>query len=136
MNNCVFCKIVKGEIPCDKIYEDEDFLAFLSIEPLADGHTLVIPKKHFRWVWDLPLDRTEKPNIGNYQIVVAKIARHYQKVLNNEMVVSLIHGQDVPHAHIHLIPNPQYFSPLGQPQSKLTSERSKEIKNKFSLRRQ
>ena len=50
----IFTKIVNGEIPCYKVAEDENFLAFLSIDPLSPGHTLVIPKKHYRWVWDVP----------------------------------------------------------------------------------
>ena len=53
-SNCIFCKIVKGEIPSHKVYENEKFLAFLSIEPESPGHTLVIPKEHYRWVWDVP----------------------------------------------------------------------------------
>ena len=54
MNDCVFCQIAAGKIPCFKIYEEEGFLAFLDINPWVEGHTLVIPKKHYRWVWDMP----------------------------------------------------------------------------------
>jgi len=61
--NCIFCKIVKGEIPAYKIYEDENFLAFLDINPQSPGHTQVIPKRHYRWVWDIP-------NVGAYFEVV------------------------------------------------------------------
>ena len=52
MENCIFCKIAKGEIPADKIYEDKDFLVFLDIKPVSDGHLLIIPKKHFVWMQD------------------------------------------------------------------------------------
>ena len=54
MENCVFCKIVQGKIPSHKVYEDDNFLAFLDIDPRAPGHVQVIPKKHYRWVWDVP----------------------------------------------------------------------------------
>ena len=50
---CIFCKIIRGEIPCDRIYEDKDVLAFLDINPFVKGHLLVIPKKHSRWIWDI-----------------------------------------------------------------------------------
>jgi len=52
MENCIFCKIIKGEIPSTKIYEDKNFLAFLDIQPVSDGHLLIIPKKHIVWMQD------------------------------------------------------------------------------------
>ena len=97
MSECIFCQIVTGKIPSYKIYEDEDFLAFLDIFPITTGHTLVIPKKHYHWVWDVE-------NIGKYMQVCQKIAKHFQKVTNEEMVVSFIFGEAVPHAHIRLAP--------------------------------
>lgn len=97
MNNCIFCKIVKGEIPSYKVYEDENFLAFLDIRPLNPGHTLVIPKKHFRWVWDIE-------NIGEYYKVVKKIANAIKKVHKTDYVISLVFGEEVDHAHTWLIP--------------------------------
>lgn len=100
MEDCVFCKIVKGEIPAYKIYEDADFLAFLDIEPWVEGHTLVIPKKHYHWVWDVP-----PAEVGNYFAVAAKIANHFKKVLGTEFVMSFIYGYNVPHAHIQLFPD-------------------------------
>ena len=97
MENCIFCKIVKGEIPCYNVFEDKKFLAFLDINPRNPGHTLVIPKKHFRWVWDVP-------NLGEYFEVTGKIANAIRKALKTEWVVSLILGEEVPHAHIWLVP--------------------------------
>lgn len=97
MVDCIFCKIVKGEIPCHKVYEDKDFFAFLDIRPLNPGHTLVVPKKHIRWVWDVP-------NIGKYYKVVNKIANAMKKAFNTDYVVSLVFGQEVPHAHVWLVP--------------------------------
>jgi len=102
--NCIFCKIINKEIPANVVYEDNDFLAFLDIRPLSPGHTLVIPKKHYRWVWDLPTDNSATQNTGNYFNVVAKIAKAQQKAFNQEMIVSKIIGEEVPHAHIWVYP--------------------------------
>ncbi len=95
MKDCVFCKIVSGEIPSYKIYEDEKYLAFLDIMPGCEGHTLVIPKKHVQWVWDYE-------NLGEYFEVVGKIARHIRKVSGEETIRMFVFGWDVPHAHVHL----------------------------------
>lgn len=95
--DCVFCKIVAGEIPCYKIYEDENLFVFLDIRPLNPGHTLVIPKKHYRWVWDVD-------NIGEYFEVVKKIANTIKKAMNTDYVVSVVFGEEVPHAHVWLVP--------------------------------
>jgi histidine triad (HIT) family protein len=97
MENCIFCKIVKKELPSHVVYEDLDFLAFLSISPDAPGHTLVIPKSHHRWVWDYP-------NLGAYYEVARKIARAQQKAFGEELIVSKTVGDEVPHAHIHVLP--------------------------------
>lgn len=95
--DCVFCKIVDSKLPSYKIYEDGSFFAFLDIKPLNAGHVLVIPKKHYRWVWDVE-------NIKKYFEIVAKIAIAMKKAYGTEYVASLILGGDVPHAHVHLIP--------------------------------
>jgi histidine triad (HIT) family protein len=97
MNDCIFCKIIKREIPCYKVYEDENFLAFLDIKPLNPGHTLVIPKNHYRWVWDVD-------NIGAYYEVVKKVASAIKKAYKIETVISLVIGEEVPHAHVWLVP--------------------------------
>lgn len=96
-NNCVFCKIVKKEIPAYIIYENEDFLVFLDIHPMAPGHTQIIPKKHYRWVWDVP-------NIGEYFEIVKKIAIAQKEAFNVEIIRSQIYGEEVPHAHIWVWP--------------------------------
>lgn len=100
MENCIFCKIVAGEIPSTKIYEDEDFLAFLDIRPLSSGHTLIIPKKHYRWVWDVE-------NVNAYFEVAKKIALAMQKAFSVEQIESKILGEEVPHAHIWVFPDPK-----------------------------
>lgn len=96
-DNCIFCKIVKGEIPCYKVYEDEDFLAFLDIRPRNPGHTLVISKYHWRWVWD-------HPNIEGYYKVVGEVANAIRRAMKTDWVVSLVLGEEVPHAHVWLVP--------------------------------
>lgn len=95
----VFTKIVKGEIPCAKIYEDELTLAFLDIHPVQPGHTLVIAKKQVEFVWDLD-DVT-------YQAVMAtakKVAIRLKDVMGSPYIGQMIVGFDVHHAHLHLVP--------------------------------
>lgn len=96
--NCVFCKIVAGEIPSHKVYEDDEFLAFLDNNPQSPGHVQVIPKEHYRWVWDVP--NTEK-----YFGVATKIAHAQQKAFDTDWILSKIVGDEVPHAHIWVFPN-------------------------------
>ncbi len=103
--NCIFCKIVKREIPAHIIYEDDNFLAFLDINPESPGHTQVIPKNHFRWVWDLPSGRQALPNAGEYFEVVKKIAKAQEKAFNTDFIISKIVGDEIPHAHIWVFPN-------------------------------
>ena len=94
----IFCKIVKGEIPTYKIWEDENYLAFLDIHPKSQGHSLVIPKAHYRWVWQVPA-------FEEYLGKVREVEEKLQKVLNPEFVEMWVYGKDVPHAHVHLIPH-------------------------------
>jgi histidine triad (HIT) family protein len=98
MTNCIFCKIVKGEIPCYKIHESKDFLAFLDISHFTDGHTIVIPKKHERFIWEMK-------NIDNFMKFAQKISKHFMKNLGYKFVDSASWGRKVPHAHLHLIPH-------------------------------
>ena len=95
--DCVFCKIVKGEIPSYKVYEDDNFLAFLDINPQSPGHTQIIPKKHYRFVWDVP-------NAGEYFEVAKKVALAQQKAFGQEIIFSKIMGNEVHHAHIWIFP--------------------------------
>lgn len=99
MVDSIFTRIIKGEIPCHKIYEDDQTFAFLDIHPVQPGHTLVVPKKQIEFVWDLaPQD---------YQAVMAtvhKLANHLKETLQTPYVGVQVIGVDVPHAHVHLIP--------------------------------
>lgn len=120
--NDVFSKIVRGEIPCYKIYEDTNFLAFLDINPLCEGHTLLIPKKYARWVWDI-----EKYSL--FFETAKKIAKHFQKVTKNDLVMLKVIGTDIPYAHLHILPYDDNSSNKRKPSEK----KLKEIQNKFSL---
>lgn len=127
MKDCVFCKIVKGELPCYKIYEDKDFLAFLDVGPFTDGHTLLIPKKHYRWVWDYP-------EIGQYFSTAYKIINRYRKVLKDDFVASVVWGQLVEHAHIQILPRPHHLA-LNWKRDKLTEKKAKQLISKLALKK-
>ena len=99
MQESIFTKIINGEIPSHKVYEDEYMFAFLDIHPIAPGHTLVVPKKQVEFVWDLD-DETYQ----SLQAAVKKVALHLRETLGVPYVGDQIIGVDVPHAHIHLIP--------------------------------
>lgn len=100
MDSCIFCNIVAGKIPAHVVYEDASFFAFLDINPVSPGHTLVIPKQHYRWVWDVP-------NTGAYFDIATYIARAQKKAFGVDCVISKIEGKEVPHAHIWVFPDPK-----------------------------
>ena len=99
MKDCVFCKIVKGELPSYKLYEDDIVLVFLSIDPISNGHTLIIPKKHYT---DIDLDTLNHINmVGKkiYNLLKEKLNFNGLKVVQNNGTL-----QEVKHYHMHLIP--------------------------------
>jgi histidine triad (HIT) family protein len=99
MQDSIFTKIIRGEIPCHKIYEDDSTLAFLDIQPVQPGHTLVIPKRQVEFLWDLSEE--------DYQALMSaarKVARHMREKLSQPYIGVQVVGLEVPHAHIHLIP--------------------------------
>ena len=95
----IFTKIVRGDIPSYKIYEDEHFYAFLDISPMAKGHTLLIPKKEVDYLFDLD-DKT----LSQMIVLSKKIAKAIEKAIECNRVGVMVVGLEVPHAHIHLIP--------------------------------
>ncbi len=104
MNDCLFCKIVSGEIPCNKIYEDENFLAFLDINPVNKGHILVIPKKHSKNILEI-----DSKTIENLIVVVKKLSKKIKKTLKADGINIIINneleaGQIIFHTHVHIIP--------------------------------
>ncbi|MBR4124829.1 MAG: HIT family protein [Victivallales bacterium] len=102
--NCVFCKIIAGEIPCAKVYEDERVLAFLDIAPFNFGHTLVVPKAHCHCFTEIPAEDLAAMMAAAQKLAVALMratgAPAYNLLMNNGQVA----GQEVPHAHLHIIP--------------------------------
>jgi histidine triad (HIT) family protein len=100
MENCIFCKIIRGDIPTHFIYEDEFVVAFPDIKPVAPGHTLLIPKEHHQWFHEVP------DHISDVWFSAAKqLAKRLQAENNADYVRLSIIGKNVPHAHIHLIPS-------------------------------
>ncbi len=95
----IFTKIVNGEIPCHKIAEDENYLAFLDITPLAEGHTLVIPKKEIDYIFDLDDDL-----LAGLMLFAKQIAPALQQAVPCRRIGVSVIGLEVPHTHIHLIP--------------------------------
>ena len=95
----IFSKIISGEIPCHKIAESDKFLAFLDIRPLAEGHTLVIPKKEVDYIFDMDDDL-----LGELMIFAKKVAVLIKKAIPCERIGITVIGLEVPHAHVHLIP--------------------------------
>ena len=94
----IFSKIVAGEIPCYKIYEDDTVLAFLDIHPESKGHTLVIPRLEVDKFYDLPDDI-----YSHLFAVVKKLSKHFDQKLGARTLIKIV-GTDVPHAHVHLTP--------------------------------
>lgn len=97
MEDCIFCKIVRGEIPSHKVYEDETYLAFMDVFPRVKGHVLVIPKKHYRWVYDVPV-------FGEYFEKAKQIGLKIQQTVGADYISFITMGEAVPHAHIHILP--------------------------------
>lgn len=104
MEDCIFCKIVQGDIPCFKVYEDDRVLAFEDINPIAEGHTLITPKRHAQDLWEIPSE-----DLVAIHLASQKIIRAIKKALNPTGVALLqLNGrgvnQVVMHYHLHLMP--------------------------------
>ena len=95
----IFTKIVKGEIPCHKVAEDENYLAFLDINPLAKGHTLVIPKQEVDYIFDL-----DDELLCGLHLFSKRVAKAVETVIPCKRIGVAVIGLDVPHTHIHLVP--------------------------------
>lgn len=95
----VFTRIINGEIPAHKIYEDDRVIAFLEMHPLNEGHTLVVPKTQIDHIWDLSDD-----DYAYLWMIAKKIAIHIKEIIGSPRVGVIVEGFGVPHAHIHLVP--------------------------------
>ncbi len=124
----IFTRIANGEIPCYKVAEDDRYLAFLDINPLAKGHTLVIPKKEIDYIFDIDDDL-----LGGMMIFAKKVALAIDQSIPCKRVGIAVLGLEVPHAHIHLIPiNNLGDINFGKPKLKLSNEELKAIALKIS----
>lgn len=130
MDNCIFDKIISGEIPSHKIYEDEKVFAFLDIAPINPGHVLVIPKKHVENFYEL-----ENEDYEAMMLVVKMVSEKIKEVLNPEKVGLLVEGFEVDHAHIHVIPlnKPLCSSMADKDNGELTEEFLSEMAKKLTL---
>jgi len=102
--DCIFCKIVKGEIPSSKLYEDKNSYAFLDIMPIRPGHALVIPKKHYETMLDIPDDCLKDMAIATKKVSKAVKEGLEAEGFNVQMNNYEASGQLVPHAHFHIVP--------------------------------
>ncbi len=112
MTDSIFTKIINGDIPSHKVYEDDNVYAFLDIHPVTPGHTLVVPKKQVEFLWDM--------DDADYQAVMLaakRIAVHIRDTLEVPYVGVQVIGVDVPHAHVHLIPFTETHQYRNQPDS-------------------
>ncbi len=130
-SNCPFCKIASGELPSHKIYEDDLVLAILSIDPLREGHTLVIPKEHWPKVWSIADNKT----YTNLMLVARDIATALNKTFRPKHLIELAEGMDVQHAHLHLLPAEKGYGEITtqhitkEPDHKKLEELTKEIRD-------
>lgn len=125
----IFSKIVAGEIPSYKVAEDENYYAFLDINPLAKGHTLVIPKVEEDYIFDL-----DDETLAGLAVFAKKIAHKIKEQIGCVKVAMVVLGLEVPHAHIHLIPmNSEKDVDFSAEKLKLTPEEFKEIAAKIAL---
>ncbi|WP_342252469.1 HIT family protein [Spiroplasma endosymbiont of Amphibalanus improvisus] len=104
MNNCIFCKIINREIPAYIIYEDDDVLAFLDIEPISKGHTLIIPKKHYQNLTETSDELIMKMGVINKKIALNILNKLKPQGLNYLINQEAIAGQVIFHYHQHIIP--------------------------------
>ncbi|KAH0556887.1 hypothetical protein GP486_005324 [Trichoglossum hirsutum] len=125
MSACIFCKIIKGDIPAFKLFESERVLAFLDIQPLSRGHALVIPKHHGSKLTDIPDDQLEEILPVAKKLVLATGAINYNILQNNGRLAH----QEVDHVHFHMIPKPngQEGLGIGWPAMKTDMDKLKEL---------
>lgn len=123
----IFSKIIAGEIPSYKIAEEERFYAFLDINPMSKGHTLVVPKQETDYLFDL-----DDSLLSEMIVFAKKVAKAIEKAVSCERVGVMVIGLEVPHAHIHLIPiQKEGDMSLANPKLKLTAEQFEEIAEKI-----
>ncbi len=125
----IFTKIIDGEIPCYKVAEDDRYFAFLDINPLTEGHTLVVPKQEVDYLFDLDPD-----TLSGMMVFAQKIAKKIGEEIPCNRVAVMVLGLEVPHAHIHLIPmNRESDVDFRKPKLELAPEQFQAIARKIRL---
>ena len=130
MQETIFTKIIRGEIPSYKVYEDDKTYAFLDINPIQPGHVLVVPKNSQEFLWDLDSE--------DYQAVMATVQKIGQKIrseLQSKYVGIEVLGMDVPHAHVHVFPfnTKEEFRNIPDPSSAPSTEEMQKMQTKLSI---
>ena len=134
MKDCIFCKIISGELPSHKVYEDDNNLAFLDINPTSHGHTLVVPKKHFVNMEDVPEEELKQTIL-----IVKKIGKKlkdglgvesYNICVNNDPAA----GQLIPHIHFHLVPRYKNDNLKPWPQASYPEGKAEEVLEKIKIK--
>ena len=129
MAESIFTKIIKGEIPCYKILEDDRFIAFLDVFPIKKGHTLVVPKVQIDYLFHLD-DRL----LSDLMLFTKKVAQKMEKAIPCERIGVAVIGLEVPHAHIHLVPLDSVGDiDFGQPKLQLSSHEMTEIADSIRI---
>lgn len=124
----LFTRIINGEIPCYKIAENDQFIAFLDILPVSKGHTLIVPKKEIDYIFDLPDEELQALNV-----FAKEVARKIQAVIPCKKIGISVIGLEVPHAHMHLIPiNKIHDMNFEKERLKFTPEEYTELSQKIS----
>lgn len=125
----IFSKIIAGEIPCYKVAEDDRFFAFLDINPLVKGHTLVVPKQEVDYIFDLNDD-----DLAAMHVFAKTVARAIEQAVSCKRIGVAVMGLEVPHAHIHLIPiNKEGDMVISNPKQKLTDEEFRQVAESIRL---
>ncbi|MBS3143217.1 HIT family protein [Candidatus Woesearchaeota archaeon] len=104
MHDCIFCKIIKGEIPCAKVYESESVIAFLDISPVHPGHTLVVPKDHYESILDITEDEYEKLQHAVWELCPAILKATHADGISVGQSNKAAAGQVISHIHVHIMP--------------------------------
>ena len=129
MSDSIFTKIIKGEIPCYKIAEDDRFIAFLDVSPIKKGHTLVVPKAQIDYLFDL-----DDSLLSDLMIFAKKVAQKMERAISCERIGIAVIGLEVPHAHIHLVPLDTVGDiDFSQPKLQLSAKEMNEIADSICI---
>ena len=129
MSDSIFTKIIKGEMPCYKIAEDDRFIAFLDVFPIKKGHTLVVPKAQIDYLFDL-----DDSLLSDLMIFAKKVSQKMQSAISCERIGIAVIGLEVPHAHIHLVPlDTVGYIDFSQPKLQLSAKEMTEIADSIRI---